>query len=73
MKLVSVVIACRHRHTKPFAFQSKLYRSVHYYLLCAQVVAFNDVNAKAPVHVLVIPRKPIPSLADAQPQDEQVD
>ena len=29
-----------------------------------QVVAFRDINPAAPIHVLVIPRKHIPSLAD---------
>jgi histidine triad (HIT) family protein len=30
-----------------------------------QVVAFRDNNPQAPVHVLIIPRKPIPRLAKA--------
>ncbi len=33
-------------------------------------IAFRDVNAQAPIHILVIPKKPIPKLADAQPQDQ---
>lgn len=33
-------------------------------------VAINDINPKAPVHVLVIPRKPIPRLVDAGPEDQ---
>ena len=28
------------------------------------VIAFEDINAKAPVHVLVIPRQHIPSMAE---------
>lgn len=28
------------------------------------VIAFEDINAKAPVHVLVIPREHIPSMAE---------
>jgi len=32
-------------------------------------VAFHDNNPQAPVHVLVIPRRPIPSLAAAQAGD----
>ncbi len=32
--------------------------------------AFRDINPQAPVHVLVIPRKPLPSLADADAGDE---
>jgi len=33
-------------------------------------LAFRDVAPQAPVHVLVIPKKPIPSLADATADDE---
>ncbi|MEB3334898.1 MAG: histidine triad nucleotide-binding protein [Cyanobacteriota bacterium] len=35
-------------------------------------LAFRDVNPQAPVHVLVIPRKPIPSLAEAEQEDQQL-
>lgn len=33
-------------------------------------LAFRDVRPQAPVHVLVIPRQELPSLAAAQPADE---
>lgn len=33
------------------------------------VLAFKDVTPKAPVHILVIPKKPIPQLAAAESQD----
>jgi histidine triad (HIT) family protein len=33
------------------------------------VVAFRDLNPQAPVHVLVIPRKPIPTLNAAADED----
>ena len=33
------------------------------------VVAFRDISPQAPTHVLVIPRKPIPTLNDVQPED----
>jgi len=33
-------------------------------------VAIHDINPQAPVHVLVIPRKPIRMLVDAQPEDQ---
>jgi histidine triad (HIT) family protein len=33
-------------------------------------LAFHDVNPQAPVHVLVIPKKPIPRLGEASPADQ---
>ncbi|MEM7772434.1 MAG: histidine triad nucleotide-binding protein [Cyanobacteria bacterium P01_E01_bin.6] len=33
-------------------------------------LAFRDISPQAPVHVLVIPKKPIPKLADAVPDDQ---
>jgi histidine triad (HIT) family protein len=33
-------------------------------------LAFRDISPKAPVHILVIPKKPIVSLADLAPEDE---
>lgn len=35
-------------------------------------LAFHDVNPQAPTHILVIPLKEIPSLADAKSQDEAI-
>lgn len=35
-------------------------------------LAFHDVNPQAPTHILIIPLKEIPSLADAEPQDEAI-
>jgi histidine triad (HIT) family protein len=32
-------------------------------------IAFKDVNPQAPVHILVIPKQPIPGLSDAEFQD----
>ena len=37
-----------------------------------QVVAFQDIRPQAPVHVLIVPRKPIPRIAEAGPEDQQV-
>jgi len=34
------------------------------------VVAFRDIRPQAPVHVLIIPRKPIPRVAQAKPEDQ---
>ncbi len=33
-------------------------------------LAFTDVNPQAPVHILVIPKKPIPKLTEAEPGDQ---
>ncbi|HBJ34451.1 MAG TPA: histidine triad nucleotide-binding protein [Planctomycetaceae bacterium] len=35
-------------------------------------LAFRDIAPKAPTHVLVIPKKPIVSLADLTPEDEMI-
>jgi histidine triad (HIT) family protein len=35
-------------------------------------VAFRDINPVAPTHVLVVPRKPIPSLDDLEDEDAAV-
>ncbi|HEY3861284.1 MAG TPA: histidine triad nucleotide-binding protein [Verrucomicrobiae bacterium] len=35
-----------------------------------QVLAIRDIDAKAPVHVLILPKKPIARIAEAQAQDE---
>lgn len=37
-----------------------------------QCVAFNDLSPQAPVHFLVIPKKPISRLSEAEDADEQV-
>lgn len=34
------------------------------------ILAFKDIAPKAPVHILVIPKKPIPTLNDVVPDDE---
>ncbi|MBX6419639.1 MAG: histidine triad nucleotide-binding protein [Sinobacteraceae bacterium] len=35
-----------------------------------QCVVIKDINPGAPLHLLVIPRKPIPRLSDATPEDQ---
>ena len=35
-------------------------------------IAINDINPQAPVHVLVIPKKGIPRLVDAEPSDQEL-
>lgn len=37
-----------------------------------QCIAFNDINPQAPVHFLVIPRKPITQLSNAEDADERL-
>jgi histidine triad (HIT) family protein len=34
--------------------------------------AFNDINPKAPVHVLIVPKKPIPRVGEAEAGDQAV-
>jgi histidine triad (HIT) family protein len=36
------------------------------------VVAFRDINPQAPVHVLVVPRKPLVSVAHADAEDAEL-
>jgi histidine triad (HIT) family protein len=36
----------------------------------ADTLAFEDINPQAPVHLLVIPRKHIPTLNDLAPEDD---
>lgn len=35
-------------------------------------LAFRDINPHAPVHILIIPKKPIPRLSDAEVPDQQL-
>ena len=35
----------------------------------ADFIAFHDVNPQAPVHILIVPKRPIPRLAEAAPGD----
>lgn len=37
-----------------------------------EILAFNDINPAVPIHVLVIPKKHIQSLADMQEGDEKI-
>jgi histidine triad (HIT) family protein len=37
-----------------------------------QVAAFKDINPGAPVHILVVPKKPIPRIAEAASTDQAV-
>jgi len=37
-----------------------------------RILAFNDIAPQAPVHVLIIPKKPIENIAAASPEDQAV-
>jgi histidine triad (HIT) family protein len=37
-----------------------------------EVIAFHDVNPQAPVHVLIVPKRAVPRLAEAQESDQQL-
>ena len=37
-----------------------------------EVLAFRDVNPKAPTHILVVPKKPIVRINDASPEDARL-
>jgi histidine triad (HIT) family protein len=42
---------------------------VHEDELC---LAFKDINPQAPTHILVIPKKPIPRVGEASPEDKEL-
>lgn len=37
-----------------------------------RVTAFKDINPQAPVHILIVPNKEIPTVDDVTPEDEGV-
>ncbi len=37
-----------------------------------RALAFKDISPQAPTHILVIPKKPIPRVGEAEPEDEAV-
>jgi histidine triad (HIT) family protein len=37
-----------------------------------QVLAFHDINPQAPVHVLIVPKKPIPRIGEAAAEEESL-
>lgn len=37
-----------------------------------QVVAFRDINPRAPTHVLIVPRRPVPSIGGATESDQML-
>ncbi len=37
-----------------------------------QVIAFKDIEPQAPIHILIIPRKHIPTLLDMKKEDQEL-
>lgn len=37
-----------------------------------EIIAFEDVEPKAPVHILIIPKKHIPSVNQLKPEDKKI-
>jgi histidine triad (HIT) family protein len=37
-----------------------------------QVLAFKDIKPQAPVHILIVPKKPVPRIGEAGPWDNQM-
>ena len=37
-----------------------------------QCVCFRDINPQAPVHLLLVPKKPIPRIAEADAEDQEL-
>ena len=35
-------------------------------------IAFHDINPQAPTHILIVPKKPIPTLDDVEPEDKDL-
>jgi histidine triad (HIT) family protein len=35
-----------------------------------RVMAFQDIKPQAPIHVLIIPKKPVPRIGEATPEDQ---
>ena len=37
-----------------------------------QIIAFNDINPQAPVHILIVPKKEIETLNDLETKDQEI-
>jgi histidine triad (HIT) family protein len=55
-------------------FQKIVAREIPAQIVCEddRVVAFRDNNPKAPVHLLIVPKKNIPRLSEAGPEDAAI-
>lgn len=74
-KIIRKEIPCNFIHEDDRVTRARIILELHYKVLqCififSQCVAFHDISAQAPVHFLVIPKKPIPQLSKATEKDE---
>ncbi|XP_076445289.1 putative HIT-like protein Synpcc7942_1390 [Babylonia areolata] len=71
---VSKAKAAAGKSAKPTIFSMILDKSIPADIIYEddKCVAFRDVSPQAPVHFLVIPRKPIPGLSDAKEEDQSL-
>lgn len=37
-----------------------------------EIIAIDDINPKTPIHILVIPKKPIPKISDIESKDQEL-
>jgi len=58
----------------PTLFEKILAREIPAEILHEDDTAFaiRDINPQAPVHILVIPRKPLPRVGEASPEDQGI-
>jgi histidine triad (HIT) family protein len=64
---------------KSFAMSKTLFEKIIAHEIPAQIVyeddlvlAFRDINPQAPTHALIVPKKPIPRVAEAKTEDQQL-
>lgn len=38
----------------------------------SEIIAFNDISPKAPIHILIVPKKPIPTVNEAIEEDAEL-
>lgn len=50
----------------------KILRFLKIFFLVFQCVAFHDISPQAPTHILVVPKKPVPQLSQAEDDDKLV-
>jgi histidine triad (HIT) family protein len=72
-------VAAEATHWRIFAMSQTLFEKIIAREIPAQIVyeddlviAFRDIKPQAPTHVLLIPKKPIPRIAEATPEDHKV-